>query len=176
MPGARCTRSPCAKKCAHGSHHGRTGITRHSRTRMVLTAYAALFPATNSSCHRHRRISGFARPGWADENLRRFDTSNGCQDHTVLPSASRPRQVLRRIVHPHRSFREAGKQRRSSARIGRSRNIRPAITHAPDTAASTASHPNVCDDGQRPSLRDETAAFIALIWGWRERECFCSDD
>jgi hypothetical protein len=33
---------------------------------MVLTAYFVLFPATNSSCHRHRRIKGFAGPGWAD--------------------------------------------------------------------------------------------------------------
>jgi hypothetical protein len=36
--------------------------TRHSRTRLVLTAYAVLSPATNSSCHRHRRIEGFSRP------------------------------------------------------------------------------------------------------------------
>jgi hypothetical protein len=67
-------------------------ITRHSRTRMVLTAYSALSPATNSFCHRHRRIEGFIRPGWADEILRRFSTSNGCQDHTALPCATRLRQ------------------------------------------------------------------------------------
>jgi hypothetical protein len=29
---------------------------------LVLTAYAVLSPATNSSCHRHRRIEGFSRP------------------------------------------------------------------------------------------------------------------
>ncbi len=83
---------PVCKKNAHGSHHESTGNTRHSRTRMVLTAYSALSPATNSSCHRHRRIEGFAEPGRADQNLRRLDTSNGCQDHTVLPSATRLRQ------------------------------------------------------------------------------------
>jgi len=33
---------------------------------MVLTAYAVLSPATNSSCHRHRRIEGFVRPGRVD--------------------------------------------------------------------------------------------------------------
>src|SRR5258708_23471415 len=55
-----------------------------------FTAYAALSPATNSSCHRHRRIKGFVAPGWARENLRRLDTSNGCQNHTVLPYASAP--------------------------------------------------------------------------------------
>jgi hypothetical protein len=33
---------------------------------MVLTAYSALSPATNSSCHRRQRIEGPAGPGWAD--------------------------------------------------------------------------------------------------------------
>ena len=66
MPGARCTHSPvCRKK--HTSRSRRfTGITRHSRTRLVLTAYSVLSPATNSSCHRHRRIEGVVGPGWAD--------------------------------------------------------------------------------------------------------------
>jgi hypothetical protein len=41
-----------------GVHSGGTGITRHSRTRMVLTAYGVLSPATNSSCHRRRRMDG----------------------------------------------------------------------------------------------------------------------
>jgi hypothetical protein len=102
----------CTKKCAH-EHTGSAEAIRHS-LRNGFTAYAALSPATNSSCHRHRRINGFARPGRTCENLRRLDTSNGCQDHTVLPYATRPRQVLRRIVHPRRSFCEAGEQRRSS--------------------------------------------------------------
>jgi hypothetical protein len=33
---------------------------------MVLTAYFVLPPATNSSCHRHQRIKGLSKPGWAD--------------------------------------------------------------------------------------------------------------
>jgi hypothetical protein len=33
---------------------------------MVLTAYSALSPATNSSCHRRQQIAGDAGPGWAD--------------------------------------------------------------------------------------------------------------
>jgi hypothetical protein len=54
MPGTRCTRSlVCSVLVAHEcSHHGRTGITRHSRTRMVLTAYFAL-PVIGLYCHRH---------------------------------------------------------------------------------------------------------------------------
>src|SRR5215218_8526204 len=33
---------------------------------MVLTAYFVLSPATNSSCHRHRRIKVLSKPGRAD--------------------------------------------------------------------------------------------------------------
>jgi hypothetical protein len=29
-----------------------------------------------------------AKPGWVSQNLRRLDTSNGCQNHTALPSAT----------------------------------------------------------------------------------------
>jgi hypothetical protein len=56
-PAVSCAR--CAKRCAH--EH--TGSSRNNRPslRNGLTAYAALSPATNSSCHRHRRIDGLAR-------------------------------------------------------------------------------------------------------------------
>src|SRR6266700_7608882 len=94
MPGAQCTRSPV---CAGGSQvctrvftAEAPEITRHSRTRMVLTAYGVLSPATNSSCHRRRRMDGLARPVGLSKDLRRLDTSNGCQDHTLLPSATMP--------------------------------------------------------------------------------------
>ena len=76
----------CTKKCAH-EHTGPAESIRPS-LRNGFTAYAVLSPETNSFCLRHRRIDGFARPGWACENLRRFDTSHGCQDHTVLPYAA----------------------------------------------------------------------------------------
>jgi hypothetical protein len=71
----------------------RTRAYRHSRSipaslRNGFTVYAVLSPATNSSCHRRRRIKGLVAPGWANKNLRRLDTSNGCQDHTVLPYAA----------------------------------------------------------------------------------------
>ena len=64
--------------------------------------------------------------------------------------------------------------RRSSARrsIAHKPEARPAISNAPDAAASTASHPNVRDDGQRPSKRDETAGVMPLICGEREGEYF----
>jgi hypothetical protein len=82
--------APCAlgsEVCARVFTAEAPEITRHSRTRMVLTAYGALSPATNSSCHRRRRIDGLARPVGLSKDLRRLDTSNGCQDHTLLPYA-----------------------------------------------------------------------------------------
>ncbi len=73
------------EECAH-EHTGSAETLRHS-PRNGFTAYATLSPATNSSCHRHRRIDGLARPGWA-RNTCRFSTSNGCQNHMVLPYAA----------------------------------------------------------------------------------------
>src|SRR6266700_7719944 len=112
-----------------GIHSGGTGITRHSRTRMVLTAYGVLSPATNSSCHRRRRIDGLTRPVGLTEDLRRLDTSNGCQDHTLLPYASASFVLRALIAHGETALRSV---------------------HAPDAAASTASHPNVRDDREPP--------------------------
>jgi hypothetical protein len=56
MPGARRTRSLVCKGRKHtSSHHGCAEITRHSRTRMVLTVSFALSPVIGLVCHRHRR-------------------------------------------------------------------------------------------------------------------------
>jgi hypothetical protein len=64
---AGCTLHPrsrvqVAQENAH-EHTGSAEAIRHS-LRNGFTAYAALSPATNSSCHRHRRIEDFAEPGW----------------------------------------------------------------------------------------------------------------
>src|SRR5260370_33664451 len=101
MPGARCTRGLVCKivrKNAH-EHTGPAEALRHS-LRDGFTAYGALSPATNSFCHRRRRIGGLVEPGWARENLRRLDTSNGGQNHTLLPYASAP-FVLREGLFAH---------------------------------------------------------------------------
>ncbi len=112
------------------SHHRFTGVARRS-LRNGFTAYSALSPATNSSCHRHRRIWLVqARSG--SKNLRRFDTSNGCQDHTALPYAAT--SFVQRAVD--RSRKTA---------------LRPRLRA--DAAASTASRPNVRDDHDTPLLR-----------------------
>src|SRR6266404_9730882 len=84
MPGARCTRGLVCKivrKNAH-EHTGSAEALRHS-LRDGFTAYIELSPATNSSCHRHWRMSGFHENPVGLENLRQLDTSNGCQNHTI---------------------------------------------------------------------------------------------
>jgi hypothetical protein len=97
MPGARRTRSlACEIKTKHTSVVTTVTpeIARHS-PRNGFTAYFALSPATNSSCHRHPRIKVSLVPGWAT-SLREFSTSNGCQNHTTSPyAAPRLRQRLR---------------------------------------------------------------------------------
>jgi len=98
-------------------------------------------------------------------NLRRLDTSNGCQDHTVLPSAASSRHTPRPArMPPEEVSTEAFKRRSSSRRPIAHGNTRPATTHAPDAAASTATRPNVRDVGQRPSSRDRIAGVVDLIW------------
>jgi hypothetical protein len=89
MPGARCTRSPCAEGRKH------TVVTTGSPEHPAFPAqwfydlYRAL-PGDEfvlSPSLTNERFIG-ARLGFA--NLRQLDTSNGCQDHTALPSASAP--------------------------------------------------------------------------------------
>ena len=154
---ARAAPAVSCAKCAgktHTSIQVQRRQPRHS-PRNGFTAYGALSPATNSSCHRHRRIIDFARPGGACKNLHRLDTSNGCQDHTLLSyAATRLHQKrLRRALAPF-VLREGYRSR-----------DKPALRFRPctDAAASTASRPNVRDDGQRPSLKDETARLVVLI-------------
>ena len=134
MPGARCTRSLACDIKKHDElvttgSDGSTDIP----CAVVLTAYSALSPATNSSCHRHWRIKGCPSPV-GPTRLRQLDTSNGCQDHTALPSvaiAVRPRVV------------------------DRSRKIALRSVHAHGAAASTASRAQRSRRSMRPSMSTE---------------------
>jgi hypothetical protein len=66
MPGARCTRDLVCKvhkgrrTRAYRFSGGNLGIPHAMVLRLMARS-----PATNSSCHRHRQISDFTRPGWA---------------------------------------------------------------------------------------------------------------
>ena len=119
---------------------------------VVLTAYAALSPEPNSSCLRRRRIGDRSKARSGPTHLHQLDTSNGCQDHTVLPSAASLSQAPRPgACAAGRSFprgRLSAVRLRAVIAHGRTA-LRP--HRAPDAAASTATCPNVRDDGQRPS-------------------------
>ena len=158
-PGARCTRSPCATGSKHTVVTTGSPKTPGVSCAMVLTAYGALFPATNSSCHRHRRIKVHRSPVGL-VHLRRFSTSNGCRNHTLLPSAATstdPRLAM--CCRPHFSRGVEAPFVHAPAKCSRTFaqwKIRPAISSRDDAAASTASHPNVRDDRDTPLVRDET--------------------
>src|SRR5260370_39640790 len=53
---------------------------------MVLTLIPCSPRRANSSCHRHLRIKGCPNPV-GPTRLRKFTTSNGCQNHTASQSA-----------------------------------------------------------------------------------------
>src|SRR5678815_2548872 len=75
------SRVQCAQEVRTRAYRAAEAI-RHS-LRNGFTAYSALSPATNSSCHRRQRIEICPSPV-GPTHLRQLDISNGCQDHTVL--------------------------------------------------------------------------------------------
>jgi hypothetical protein len=86
MPGARCTRSLACKieRAYEYSHHGHTGITRHS-PRDGFNGFFVLSPVTGLSCHRRPRSF-----------LRRLDASVGASGphdfavRKIAPSSEAP--------------------------------------------------------------------------------------
>jgi hypothetical protein len=99
---AGCWLAP-AVSCARNAQryaHEHTGVAEASRPslRSGFTTYSALSPATNSSCHRRRRIDD-ASIRLDQTHLRRLDTSNGCQDHTALPYAPTPVVLRAPVAH-----------------------------------------------------------------------------
>jgi hypothetical protein len=105
------------KENAH-EHTGTVGASRHS-LRNGFTAYAALSPATNSSCHRRRRITVHRAPGWARKTsadltpatgarttrfcrtqLRRSSVAPSSLTGRSLPCDCKARPTLPRPPHP----------------------------------------------------------------------------
>jgi hypothetical protein len=122
------------KRNAH-EHTGSAEAVRHS-LRSGFTAYAALSPATNSSCHRRCRLE--AETIRLDQiRHRQLGTSNGCRDHTVLPYANSIVRLARCCSLTAEPPREQ--------------------TCRADALASTASRLAFVTIAIRPSCRDETA-------------------
>jgi hypothetical protein len=160
-PAVSCAR--LHKGSAH-EHTGTDGAIRRS-LRNGFTAYAALSPATNSFCHRRLRIDGdLTRLGRS--RLRKLDTSNGCQDHTVLPYAAPPPKASTGDVPIRRSRGEGEKRRSSSARRSLTGDPPCNQTGAPGAAASTAFHPASVTIAIRPSFGTERIADRTESTGW----------
>src|ERR1700726_2994919 len=80
MPGARCARSLACKSesSTHASHHGHTGITRHSPRNGLR-----LIPRSPRGPGSFAPVIGVMRSIIAN-----LTPASGCQDHTTSPSAS----------------------------------------------------------------------------------------
>jgi hypothetical protein len=79
------------QKSAHGRHHESTGIPGIPARNGFNGLFRAL-PGDEFLLSPSSAEQASCSPGWAYQNLRRFSTSNGCQDHTALPYATHPRQ------------------------------------------------------------------------------------
>jgi hypothetical protein len=174
MPGARCTRSrACSGGSTRVSHHrstGKPGIP----CAMVLTAYAELSPVTNSFLS--PSSTDMVLPGpvgppnppptWHQQRM------PGPHGFAVR---SRPRQRPRRAWYPSaEALAKADSAPFVCAPLIAHRSFaNPPCDHsgAHDAAASTASHPNVRDDGQRPSGGRDGESYEGDL-GWARRGIF----
>jgi hypothetical protein len=145
MPGARGTRSPCAAKNAHGSHYRYSGTPGIS-LRNGFSAYALLSPATNSSCHRRRRI-WLVEPGWARNTSADLTPATGAR--TTRFCRTRPafaKRLQPACAHPAEHWRKT----ESSAVRSRARSSLTGLAAGPapasrdGTAAPTASLRPLC--------------------------------
>jgi hypothetical protein len=134
MPGAD---APAASRANDGKHTSQSPQVHRKHPAfphaMVGTVSFALSPVTNSFCHRHPRI-------WL------VQARSGRRASADLASATDARTTRLRRTRMHRS---------SCAPSHRSRVLkktRPAITCAPDAAASTASRTTFVTIAIRPSL------------------------
>jgi hypothetical protein len=151
MPGARCTRGLVRNgewECAH-EHTG-------SAEAPGIPCVMALRLMPRSPRRRIRLVTVIG--GCSDRSTRsglnchhRLGTSNGCQDHTVLPYATTS-FVLRAFKIAH------------EVQLA----LRP--PWRADALASTTSHPAFVTTRDRPSCRNGTAGAKPLIWGRREAE------
>ena len=152
MPGARCPHGLVCKIVRRNAHEhtGSAEALRHS-LRNGFTAYAALSPATNSSCHRRRRIEGLVAPGWARKTSADLTPATGARTTRFCRTRWRRRPALT---------------------ISLTGQTRPAIPFRADAAASTASHRAFRDDRDPPLFSGETGRVKSLICPTAQAEYF----
>ena len=129
-PGAHDTRSraqECTRRTAGAPEHPAFPAQWFYGLCRALPGAEFLWPPSLTDW---RSIEGPVGP----DHLHQLDTSNGCQDHTVLPSAassSHTPQPARML--PEEVSTKAFKRRSSTRQSDRSRNNRPANTRARPT-------------------------------------------
>jgi hypothetical protein len=145
MPDARCTRGPVCK----GQKENRTRAYRAAEAlrhslRNGFTAYNALSPENRAL------LSPSPHGIW---HVSPVGLSAPLQDLTPTTEASGPHDFAVRFCSD------------VSASRDRSRALKPALRshRAHEAAASTASYPNVRDDGQRPFPGDRMAGVVKVI-------------
>jgi hypothetical protein len=130
----------------------------------------ALFPATNSCCHRRQRIEICLSPV-GPTRLRRLDISHGCQNHTTSPYAA-PSPVTPIGEMPPEAEGEGLETPVVCTTLDHSRE-NPPCDH--DRARRRCVHriqPRVRDDRDTPLLPGWTGEVIAVIWPEAKAEYF----
>ena len=156
MPGARCTRGLVCKRSGR-THTSIQGNGEHPT--FPAQWFDGLCRALPGDEFLFASVAGGLKDGSdpvGSTLLRRLDTSNGCQDHTVLPYAA----IL--------GFRRRSAPVVYAARV-RSRT-KPALQprHAPDAAASTATRPSFVTMANAPLGGTGWGRCVKVIWGWRQ--------
>ena len=127
--------------------YGLSGGIRHP-LRNGFTAYAALSSATNSSCHRRRRMQRPLNP--------------------VGLKLSPPTWHQQRVSGPHGFAVRYNVVRPARLQIAHEVQLALRPPWRADALASTTSHPAFVTTRDRPSCRNGTAGVRPLIWGRRE--------
>jgi len=146
--------------------HGGPQVRRNTRPslRSGFTAYAVLSPEPNSSGLRRRRIGDRSKARSGPTISISLTPATGART-TRFCRPQLPRAI--RSNRPACCRKKFRLKRLSAVRLrAMSAHGRSALrTHlAPDAAASTATCPNVRDDGQRSSSRDRMPGVVGLIW------------
>jgi hypothetical protein len=156
----------CTKKSAH-EHTGTDGAIRHS-LRNGLTAYAALSPATNSSCHRRCRLDGLIGSGRIDVATDSLAPATGvgttrfCRTRSAFAKASTDKA--------RRNFRHRRKQRRSSCAPCTAHGIPPCDPLARRRCRVHRILSHVRDDREAPLVWERTIRRIELsLPGWEAK-------
>src|SRR6185312_11233595 len=129
--------------------------------RSGFTAYAALSPATNSSCYRRRRTLATLRPGRVKPVTADLAPATGVRT-TRFCRTLETSFVVARLLEP----------------LTGPLRTRPATAMRADALASTTSRPAFVTIAIRPSCRNGTGDLKPLIWGRCEAQscpsCHCA--